>query len=361
MSGRGDEQKSALQTLHDLVGMRVRRTRRPLDVPEDSLPAGVAARLALLWAGRRDAALVNGDAGSGDETVQAPRRQLLKDAVDQAADVDVLAEVTLPVRCGRAKHRVRLRTDGSFEAPNHPALDIDAELVAASLGGELLPCLRAIDEAGMSWPPRASERGFRRTPIESGELLAFVRLVRSWAGAGEALASCAVAVNAGVTRDQVAGHLFLGMDAATAIQWLDVEPALARRWVAAGFSPGDAGTWTEQGRTLEEAEAAGSGRLLVGWARVAGCEPSAQALAEWARSGLPMHVWGDVAGRGVRAPEVPAWLDTGFDAVDVARYARCGLALDEAVQWRDAGLTSYVAAGCLASGMTLEQVRASRC
>lgn len=363
MSGRGGEQRSALQTLHDLVGLHLRRSRRPVDVAEDALPAGVAARLALLWAGSRDTALLCGDAGSGDETVQAARRQLLKEAVDRAADVDVLAEITLPVECGGAEHSMRLRMDGDLEALDHPELDLDAELVAASLGGELLPCLRVIDEAGMSWPP-AADAGWRRAPVESGELLAFVRLVRSWVGAGFVLASCAVALDAGVQRDQVEGHLSLGMGVATAIQWLDVAPPLARRWVAAGFTPGDASAWTEQGRTLEEAEAAaavvGGSRSLLGWARVAGRGPSAQALAEWARSGLPMHVWGEAASRGVRALEVPAWLDAGFDAVDMARYAHCEVALGEAVQWRDAGLTSYVAAGCLAAGMTLEQVRATR-
>jgi hypothetical protein len=284
--------------------------------------------------------------------------------VTEGRSVDLLAPVTLPVRCGRPAHRVSLEADDSVVLEAHPDLDADTERVAASLGGELLPCLRAADEADLSWPPPVADDGPRLVGIEAGELLSFVRVARSWLRLGYDLPACADALELGVRHDQVDGHLGLGLDVATAVQWLSVPPYDALRWHSIGFSRDDVALWTEQGRTVEQAEdaaaAAGDGRWLARWARIAGSRQPADALAEWASFGVPVGVWGEAASRGLRAREVPAWLAAGFQPVEVLRYAHLRVPLSEAVTWRDAGFTAYVANGCLGVGMTLDDACALR-
>lgn len=77
---------------------------------------------------------------------------------------------------------------------------------------------------------------------------------------------------------------------------------VALRWDAVCFSRADVELWTGQGRTLEQAEAAaaaaGNGRWLARWARIAGSGLSADGLAEWACFGVPVGVWGEAAARG---------------------------------------------------------------
>ena len=359
------DQKYVLQALYDLIGLHVYRRRGPVDLPLGQLPAGVTARLALVWAGGQDAALLSGGAARGNEATQIARRQLLTDAIARAGEVDVLGPVSLQLRCGRARHTVRLDTDGTVVPLAHPDVDMDAERVAASLGGELLPCLRAVDEAAYSWAPPVADDGPRLAGgIETGELLAFVLTVRTWLGAGHGLLSCAPALELGVPREEIARHLDLGLDVPTAVHWRAVVPSVAVRWQAVGFSRSDVELWCEQGRTLEQAEqaaaAAGDGRWLARWARIAGSGQSAEALAEWAAFGVPVGVWGEAASRGLRAPEVPAWLAAGFQPVEVLRYAHLRVHLAQAVRWQQAGFTAYVATGCLGVGMTLADACALR-
>ena len=343
-----------------------RRHRRAALIPEEGvLPTGVSSRLALLWAAPGDPALLTGGAGRGHRTRQEARQQLISDSIARGPDVDLLAPVTLPVRCGRPVHLVRLEADDEVVLEAHPDLDAETERVAASLGGELLPCLRAADEADLSWPPPVADDGPRLGGgIEAGELLSFVRIARSWLRHGYDLASCAAALELGVRHDQVDGHLGLGLDVATSVQWRGVSPYDALRWHSIGFSRDDVALWTEQGRTLEQAEdaaaAVGDGRWLARWARIAGSGPPADALAEWASFGVPVGVWGEAASRGLRARDVPAWLATGFQPVEVLRYAHLRVPLEEATAWRDAGFTAYVATGYLGVGMTLEDACALR-
>lgn len=356
--------KYVLQTMGDLLGLHARRRRGPGELPEGELPVGVAARLALIWAGAQDPALLNGGADRGPQARQEARRELLKEAVDAGPSLDLLAPVTLPVRCGKPMHRVRLDPDGTFVAEAHPDLDADSERVAASLGGELLPCLRVIDEAELPWDPPVADDGPRLVGIEAGELLAFVRVARTWLRLGHDLVSCAAALEAGVRHEQIDGHLGLGMPVASAVEWLGVPPYVALRWDAVSFSRADVELWTEQGRTLEQAEAAaaaaGNGRWLARWARIAGSGLSADGLAEWACFGVPVGVWGEAASRGLRARDVPAWLSAGFQPVEVLRYAHLRVPLEDAVTWRDAGFTAYVATGYLGVRMTLEDACALR-
>lgn len=356
--------KYVLQTVADLVGVRTDKRRGPTELPDGELPVGVAARLALIWAGSQDRSLLTGGAERGSSAAQEMRRALLRESVAQGRSVDLLGAVTLPVRCGKAIHRVRLDENGALVPEAHPDLDADAERVAASLGGDLLPCLRAIDEAESSWPPPVADDGPRLVGMEAGELLSFVRVARTWLGLGYDLLSCGPALEVGVRHEQIHGHLGLGIDVARAVEWLGVPPAVAVRWCALEFSRADVQLWTEQGRTLEQAEAAvavaGNGRWLARWARVAGSRLSAQALAEWADFGLPVGVWGEAASRGLRAGEVPAWLSAGFQPVEVLRYAHLRVPLQEAIPWREAGFTAYVATGCLGVGMTLQDACALR-
>ncbi len=93
-----------LQALYDLIGLHVNRRRGPVELPADELPAGVTARLALVWAAGQDVALLSGGAARGSAATQTARRELLSEAVDQARDVDVVGPLTVAVRCGRARH-----------------------------------------------------------------------------------------------------------------------------------------------------------------------------------------------------------------------------------------------------------------
>lgn len=362
MSRRHHEQ--VLQAVRDLLGQTTRRRRAYVEVPEGSLPMGVAARLALVWAGRVDRSLLTGGAGRGNEETKEARRELLSQGVGEGALLDLLGSVSLPVRCGRAHHWIRLEPDDSLVAVMHVGLDLDTERVAASLGGDLLPCVGAIDNALASWSPPVADDGPRLVGIEAGELLAFVLAARRWLRRGYDLTSCAPALEFGIEHGDVDAHLGLGMRVASAVEWRGVPPYVALRWDALGFSRADVDLWTSQGRTLEEAEdaatAAGNGRWLARWARIAGRGLPAEELAEWACFGVPVGVWGEAAARGLRARDVPAWLAEGFQPVEVLRYAHLRVPLPEAVTWRDAGFTAYVATGYLGVGMTLGDADALR-
>ncbi len=318
---------------------------------------GVAARLGLLWAGSRDPALLPGAAGRGSDDAKQKRRELVNEAAQRGRDVDLLGPVSLPVRCGRALHQVRLEPDGSCATPAHRGLDGDAERVAAALGGELLACLRAADGAQGSWPPPVADDGPRLIGMEAGELLAFVRVVRTWVELGYDVLAAGPALELGVAHGVLEGHLGLGMTVGAAVTWRGVSAYVALCWDAVGFTRADADLWSEQGRTLEQVEEAarsgGNIRWLARWARVVGGGVPSDALAEWAEFGLPVGVWGEAANRGLRAGDVPGWLGAGFQPVEVLRYAHLRVPLTEAVTWRDAGFTAYVATGCLGVGMTL--------
>lgn len=353
-----------LQAIRDLVAQDTNRRCAFVEVPAGELPVGVAARLALVWAGRIDRALLTGGAARGTEATKVARRELLSQSVGEGALLDLLDAVSLPVRCGRAIHWIRLEPDDELVAVMHQGLDLDSERVAASLGGDLLPCVQAIDNACASWAPPVADDGPRLVGVDAGELLAFVRGARLWLRRGYDLNACAPALEVGVAPDAVDSHLGLGMSVASAVEWRGVEPFVALRWDALGFSRADVDLWVSQGRTLDEAEAAaaaaGNGRWLARWARIAGGGLPADALAEWACFGVPVGVWGEAAARGLRARDVPAWLAEGFQPVEVLRYAHLRVALPEAVTWRDAGFTAYVATGYLGVGMTLEDVCALR-
>ena len=359
------DHKYVLQAVYDLIGLQVYRRRGPVDLPDGELPAGVAARLALVWAAGQDPALLSGGAARGNEATQIARRRLLEEAVDRASTVDVLGPLTLSLRCGRSRHVLRVDVDGAVVPLAHPDVDMDAERVAASLGGQLLPCLRGVEDAALSWAPPVADDGPRLAGgIEPGELISFVLMARTWLATGHDLPSCAAALDLGVQQEAISGHLDRGLDVGTAVHWRDVAPDVAVRWQAAGFSRSDVELWLGQGRTLEQAEqavaATGDGRWLARWARIAGSGQSAQALAEWAAFGVPVGVWGEAASRGLRAPEVPAWLAAGFQPVEVLRYAHLRVPLEQALLWRDAGFTAYVATGCLGVGMTLADACALR-
>lgn len=356
--------EQVLQAMRDLMGQPTRRRREHVEVPDDSLPVGVAARLALVWAGRVDRSLLTGGAGRGNEETKEARRELLSQSVGEGAVLDLLGAISLPVRCGRAHHWIRLEPDDGLVAVMHVDLDLDTERVAASLGGDLLPCVGAIDNALASWSPPVADDGPRLVGIDAGELLAFVVGARRWLRHGYDLMSCAPALEVGVEHSDVDAHLGLGMSVASAVEWRGVPPYVALRWDALGFSRADVDLWLSQGRTLEEAEsaatAAGDGRWLARWARIAGRGLPADELAAWACFGVPVGVWGEAAARGLRVREVPAWLKAGFQPVEVLRYAHLRVPLEAAVTWRDAGFTAYVATGYLGVGMTLDDACALR-
>ena len=351
-----------IQCMRDLLAVKIGQQREPQTTPPGEVPAGVAARLALVWTGSQDAAVLTGGVKRGTRDDQAGRRALLERAVAEYCSLDLQGPIELPVLCGKAVHRVRLEADGTLAAVTHPSLDIGLERVAVSLGGELLPCLQAIDDAHRSWPPPVAEDG-RLEPIGVGELLAFVGTCRSWLDRGYDLPTAGTALDQGVGYDDVAEHLAVGLALPTAIEWSRVAPGDAVRWVALGFAFSDAQVWLEQRRTLEQLEAAageGDARWLARWARITGAQVSVEALAEWASFGMPVGVWGEAASRGLRASEVPVWLAAGFEAVEVLRYAHLRVSVAEAVAWRAAGFTAYAATGCLGVGMTLDDACAVR-
>ena len=353
-----------VQTVRDLTGVHTPRRRGPVDLPADHLPVAVAARLALLWAAPQDHALLTGGAGRGSDATRAARRDLLDVAVARGPSLDLLAPVTLPVRCGKAVHRIRLETDDTVVVSAHPDLDVDSERVAVSLGAAPMGCLVVLDGAAATWPPQLTHHGPRSCDIDAGELLAFVRMTRGWLSRGFDLFSCALALELGVQHHQVRGHLELGLPVRAAVHWCGIAPDVAVRWDAVGFSRHDVDLWVEQGRTLDEAEeaaaVAGDGARLARWARIAGGVLSSGALADWAAFGVPVGVWGEAANRRLDARAVPAWLRAGFQPVEVLRYAHLRIPVEEASTWRDAGFTAYDATGFLGVGMTLQDAVALR-
>jgi hypothetical protein len=263
------------------------------------------------------------------------------------------------------QHALRLLPDGSVQPLAHPDVDVVAERVAASLGGQLTPCVREVIAAGRPCPAPVADNGVRPDPIAAGELLSFVSVCRSWMARGYALPEYAVAVDQGLTHADVQGHLDAGLDLHAAALWVFLPPDEAVRWVTIGFSPSDVRTWLEQERSLADAELAvqgrrDAGRWLARWARVAGQSVSSDALAAWAEMGLPVGVWGDVASRGVRAEDAQLWLAEGFTSVEILRYAHLRVGLPDALHWREEGFTAFVAAGCLGVGMTLADACALR-
>jgi hypothetical protein len=354
------DQAYVLQVVRDLLGHRPRGGRRktPSLGPQD-LPFGVAARLALVVAADRDAAVLTGALTRGSEEDQRARLQLVAQSVAAAPHVDVRAPVSLPVRCGRRIHPVALAEDGELSAPSHPGVDVVAERVAASFGGTLLPCLEQMDQATASWPPPAADDGPRAVPIQAGELLAFVRTARTWVERGHSLPQASYALQHGVSEQQLAGHLALGLDVRTAVEWRAVRPADAVRWLALGFSLDDRQEWQQQGRDLRQAETAtalvGDGPRVARWARAVGGQVPESALVEWALFGLPVGMWGEVASRGIRAAEASEWTRAGFGSVEILRYAHLRVPIEDATAWRDAGFSAFDASGYLGVGMGLEE------
>ena len=306
------DHKAVRERVRDLLAESSSRRVDPVGTPAGELPAGVAARLALLVAIGEDPGILSRARYSPEQ--RAARKALLDDAVASGRTIDLRATVTLPVRCRTRVHQVRLGADGTVVPLAHPDADLESERVFASLGGTLLPCLLAVEEAGCYWPPPVADDGPRCGAIEAGELLAFVARCRTWLATGRELIDCGTALEMGIEPAKVEGHL----------------------------------------------AAAGSGKWLTRWARVAGGGLTIDELAEWAAFGLPVGVWGETASRGFRAADVPMWTSAGFSPVEVLRFAHLRVPLHEAIAWRDERFTAYVATSYLGVGITLADACALR-
>ena len=343
---------------HDLVGLR--GVRHPeVDAPEGRPTAGVTARLALVWACQQEPVLMCGTIAQKAPASIAKARHLVETGVVAWEELDLRADLGLPVRCGKMTHSVVLRADGGFETPSHPGLDVEAEQVAASFGAPMLPCLVEIDAAAGPHRPPSQDNGVRRPPVCAGELFWFLRTCRSWLEAGHDLGEATGALQIGLSELDLRGHLDAGLSVTAALAWRDVLPDEAALWAALGFGPADRRTWEAADHSFEEAEVAvrsvgGDVHRLVRWAGVAGAQVSPEETAAWARWGAPVGVWGEVARLGLPVAEVGRW-QAALNPVEIHCYVQHRVSLEEALRWKEAGWSAYVATGFLSLGVSLEQ------
>jgi hypothetical protein len=340
--------------VHGLLWMGGRHSA-PVPTPPEQLPAGSTARLAVMWAQTQKPDLFKGQLDRLMPERRAEAISLMELGIEAWPELDLSDDLELPVRCGRYRHTIRLCADGTLEALSHPGVDVESERVAASLGGDLPPCITEIDAAFAAHPAPHHDLKRRPDPISAGQLLWFVRLCRSWLDHGYDVISAGEALEAGVWHSTVMPHLSCGLSISAALDWREVTPQEAAEWSELGFSPQDREVWLEQGRTLEEAALAGGSSMLTRWARVAGARIPSPLLGEWAAFGPPSGVWGEAAARGMHPDTVRQWTDVGFRPLDVLRYAHLQVPLAEALLWREAGFSAFQACGYLGVGMSLEE------
>lgn len=335
-----------------LVGLSDRAAWRV--EPHSRPTAATASRLAVIWAGMQDPTLMSGSLrNKSPERVEAAMR-LLSDGAEFGVGLDLLDNVVVPLRCGRATHRIALRPDDSVELLSHPDFDLELERIAVSLGGDAVVCVQEVERrvsAAEPWslPPAASE------------VLAFVRVCRSWLRNGFALSETGHALDHGLRHEDLAAHLEAGLDIERAIAWRGIPPDKALAWSELGFSPVDRTTWRRQGRTLDEARSATGigGERVMRWAAVLDPSVPAHVVGEWAAWGEPTGVWGQLASQGLRVADVPGWV-AAFTPVDVLVYVRSGMPLDEALRWKQYGYRPSVATGFFTRGISLEEAWALR-
>ncbi len=342
----------------DLVGLKGLRRER-LDPPAVWTSAGVAARLAVIWAAMQRPALVCGPLARRQPERLAELAELVDVGISAGDDLDLLCDVPLPVRCGRAVHVVVLRQDGSFALLDHPGVDVEAERVAVALGAAPLDCVREVVLAHQPHEHPGRPSGTCRPQLSAGELFWFVLLCRTWLEEGIDLARASAGLDKGHEYDAVRDHLEAGLLVSEAVAWHGSTVDEAREWVQLGFTADDRRAWLEEQRTLEEAAVAaaiaGSGRRLVRWARVVrGLE--AERLGEWAAWGDPISVWSEIASLGLRAADVPRW-SAELNPVEILAYVRACVPLEEALAWKEAGYGGFSATALLELGVSIDQAR----
>lgn len=335
------------------------RPVQDLPTPLRGSTGGLEGRLALLWASVQEPVLMCGALAQKAPEKIAHARQLLGVGLRAWRDLDLADDVTLPVRCGRSTHRVVLRSDGGFDLPSHPSLDVEAEQVSVALGAPALPCLVEVGEAARSHrAPSRDDAWARVEPVRAGQLFWWVRLLRAWGERGFSVEEAAPALHEGLGPDALAGHLDAGLDVPQAMDWRDVPPEEAQAWSLLRFTAEDRRTWTGAGHDYDDAVAAlpvaRDRERLLRWAHVLGEAVDAQSTAEWAAWGAPTGVWSEVARKGLPAAEV-VWWQRELSPVGILAYVEHGVPLHEARRWKEAGWSAYVATGFCSLGISLEQ------
>lgn len=336
----------------DLVGVGDRGSWRV--EPHARPTAATAAKLAVIWAGTQDPALMAGVIRKKGPDRMEAARDLLSCGAEYWTRLDLLGDIAIPLRCTRAVHRLVLRADDSIDAASHPGMDLELESVAVSLGGQAPAC---VEEAERQVTPSADWS----VPPAASEVLAFLRLCRSWLRAGFELRDTGQALDKRLSHSDLAAHLAAGLDVDRAVLWRSIPPGKALAWSELGFSPIERAAWRQQGRSYADARTATDlgGERVTRWAAVVDTAVSAEVLGEWAAWGEPTGVWGQLASHGLRPRDVPAWLEA-FTPFDVLVYVRSGIDVAEAVRWKERGYRPSVATGFLTRGVTLEQAWALR-
>jgi len=330
----------------DLIGLRGARVEHVPHTPGWT-SGPVAARLAVLHAAQADPELLCGTHGRKPWSDLERIRDLLDEGIDAGERLDLRGPVAVPVRCRGEAHAVVLEVDGSFSAPAHPEIDVEAERVMLALGGSSRRCVEAVLASGPAAEPSGS-----RQELSAPELLSFVRLCRSWLTAGFNLARASEGLERGLACAEQGGLTVVESE-----EWRDASESGAQRWLALGFTAGDRRVWLDSGRSYEDAQAAaavaGGAHRVMRWARVVRPTVPAEALGEWALWGDPVSVWAEIASLGLRPGDLPAWKP--LLPVEVLAYLRAGATAAEARRWHKAGYGGFSATRMMQLGVTIEQ------
>jgi hypothetical protein len=247
------------------------------------------------------------------------------------------AQVTIPVRCGRAVHRVIVEAGRGrsvkVATPDHTNQDAEAVLIA--LGAAKPPCFAV----------QASIKELRRCGLAGLEAARWIavagdaRSARQWTDSRYDIDSAATWIRAGVTEpSQVEGWRRLGIEDATGIApWTAVGvvgPTEAAAWARAGVTrPGDVRVWKKAGAVdghdadaWLRAGASGPGEVLR-W-RYHGI--NASTMSRWRRAGI------------IDAAELPAWFEAGVESpVELEGWYRAGVGHPAQIEpWAEVGVTS---------------------
>ena len=287
---------------------------------------------------------------------RAPTREFQR--LLQAGQTDVLHELRAPrpalVWCKDAapdiRHRLQL-VDGRLTAVDHPGVDPEAETIAHALGGVELPgCVRLL----IAWQNRAFTM-LRRAGLWH---LLVLDAARRWAEVGEPAEQRDGWITRAIGPQEVAHGRALGMPEEELARWSQVADAIGEvaqwwrsEWTVreaytlslCGIGVQESARWRAQGldvKRLREGREVGldpdvAGRwYAAGWSLAAAAEmlddrgtlEQAEALrvASGRRAGVPA-----LLRSGLTPSSVTCWRSQGRSVSDLVSMAKDGLVLDD--------------------------------